>query len=155
MEISARYRTNKKQDYTDLINKKANRRSYSGIRKDSARTFASDEEYIARTGERILIRVLNSFCTSENCPYVQPMNAIAGPLIYVMPEMDAYYCLKKMITELMPTYWIPKDNYKQLLGAWAGSFLVADCLKICDSEVLSHLGSLHPYAYAFPAVTSI
>lgn len=33
--------------------------------------------------------------------------------------------------------------------------MVHDCLKICDAELYSKLELVHPYCYAFPAVSSI
>jgi len=32
------------------------------------------------------------------------MNVLLAPLLYVMNEMDAFYCFKRMIVYIIPTY---------------------------------------------------
>jgi hypothetical protein len=43
------------------------------------------------------------------------MNAICAPLLYAMPEVDAYYAFANLITSKIPLYWL-----SDVAGAEAG-----------------------------------
>ena len=47
--------------------------------------------------------------------YRQGMNAICAPLLYCMPEVDAYHAFVKLVTEKFPLYWT-----NDVVGAEAG-----------------------------------
>jgi len=144
------------EQYLESLERGANGRKsfcYADIRHDTKRTYPSVSLYRNRVPEKILVRILNCYCQVDDCPgYVQGMNAVAGALLIVMPELDAYHCFYRISHDLCPTYFNKEYN---IVGAYAGAFLVHDCLKICDAELYSKLELVHPYCYAFPAVSSI
>ncbi len=79
-----------------------------------------------------------------------------------MPELDTFGAFCRLINVHFPTYFYsvktkPADedlDEKTLVGAWAGSFLSWDILRICDRDLFDHLSGLHPYQYFFPIVSS-
>lgn len=64
-----------------------------------------------------------------NNRYVQGMNVLCAPLLYVMPEADAYYTFCQLIVKHCPHYMAPK-----LKGVESGCLLVDKCLQ----TVLQH-----------------
>lgn len=74
------------------------------------------------------------------------MNAVAGPFLYCMGELDAYFAFSKFIKIYCPMYWVP-----QMFGARAGCHLIDRCLKIVDEELFIYLRKRNLFAtlYAF------
>lgn len=80
------------------------------------------------------------------------MNILSAPLLYVMPEVDAYYAFRKLITEHCPRYVA-----SHLEGVHVGCHLVDEILQAVDPELYQHLYKCGITAtiYAFPLVISL
>ncbi|EDR22780.1 cell division control protein, putative [Entamoeba dispar SAW760] len=114
---------------------------WENIFKDYSRTFRHDDIYEQRKCSDKIVRLLNHVCAaigSEDVTYLQGMNLIAGMFLAVMPELDSYYCTKKMILQLLPTYYGKNGKY---YGVWWGCKLVFDCMKYIDPVLYSHFYS--------------
>lgn len=121
---------------------------------DTYRTFKSDDAFWQCVPELKLTRVLNAFvssCSEWNArlSYVQGMNILVGPFLFVMPELDAYTCFHSMLHNLCPLY-----VYPNLDGARIGSQLMDECLEVLDLELYTYLRKkqLHAELYAFPSI---
>lgn len=79
--------------------------------------------------------------------YVQGMNVIAAPFLYVMPELDAYYTFSTFIQLSCPMYVQPA-----LEGVHCGVRLLDICLNALEPRLYNHLKSkgLSATVYAFP-----
>lgn len=75
------------------------------------------------------------------------MNVLAAPLLYVMPELDAFYCFSAFITKTCPLYVQPA-----LEGVHCALRLLDLCLKVVDPELFGYLRgkNLTAELYAFP-----
>ena len=84
--------------YETLLSKGEHETFGKKIRNDAFRTFQQDCVFAQRVPENKLIRVLNAFAHAQGnkFPYVQGLNALCGPLLYVMPELDAFYCFEQL-----------------------------------------------------------
>ncbi len=78
------------------------------------------------------MRVLNTL--SLETGYVQGVNVLLGPFLYLMPEIDAYYCCHALLTEHIPRYVT-----KNLDGVVVGITLLDKILKILDRELYDHI----------------
>eukprot|EP01084_Bolivina_argentea_P283105 484776_1 len=141
-------------DYQNRIkSKECIEKVYSKIRGDTKRTFLTSLEYNSRVSEERLVRVLNSFVHRYNKLYVQGMDVIAAGLLYAMPELDAFESFTLLINSHFPLYFYrDKIVSNDLIGAYAGSYLSWDILKICDDTLFQHLKPLPPHTYLFPVV---
>lgn len=85
-----------------------------------------------------LIRALNAFVhATEGDPrmgYVQGMNTICGAFLYVLPEVEAYYCYERFIR-----FHVPRYVYPSLDGVHTGTKLLDDVLEKVDPELHKHL----------------
>ncbi|CAJ0905456.1 13378_t:CDS:2 [Entrophospora sp. SA101] len=81
--------------------------------------------------------------TLTKITYVQGMNVLAAPFLFVMPELDAFYSFSAFIQHFCPLYVTP--NLEGLLDK---------CLEIIDSNLFIYLKSKNLTAeiYAFPSV---
>jgi len=143
--------------YISLIEKgSADQKIYDKIRNDTFRTFKTNAHYTARVPEEKLIRLLNAFIHScgknEQISYVQGMNVISAPFLYVMPEVDAFFCFSQFVQFHAPLYFHPGIE-----GAFTGLKMVDEILKLVDPELYIHLISknLKAEMYAMPPVLSI
>ena len=75
-------------------------------------------------------------------------------LLYVMPELDAFWSFSRLMNVHFPTYFYSGTRSKALVGAYAGSYLSWDILQICDRELFEHLKALPAHTYFFPLVAS-
>lgn len=76
--------------------------------------------------------------TNEYQPwYVQGMNCIAGVFLYLMPELDAFYCFKKLASAYCPLYYC-----ENIEGAYAGTALAEEVLKLVDIDLYTQLNNL-------------
>jgi len=110
---------------------------YDKIRNDTFRTFPTCEDYKRRVPENTLLRVLNALmhsCEKDEITYVQGMNAVCAPFLYVMPELDAFYCFEKFSKQHVPRYFV-----QSIEGANAGVKLVYEVLRIVDPQLFEHL----------------
>ncbi|MCJ1445119.1 MAG: hypothetical protein MMC23_005624 [Stictis urceolatum] len=86
-------------------------------------------------------------------PYVQGMNVLAAPLLYVSrSEPQAYTLLHSLLTREIPSYVTPT-----MPGVHAGLTLLDKCLSILDPPLYNHLTSksLSAASYAFPSVATL
>ncbi|CAJ0873948.1 16839_t:CDS:2, partial [Entrophospora sp. SA101] len=104
---------------------------YDKIRDDTFRTLATDQRFLTKVNEEMLIQIT----------YVQGMNVLAAPFLFVMPELDAFYSFSAFIQHFCPLYVTP--NLEGLLDK---------CLEIIDSNLFIYLKSKNLTAeiYAFP-----
>jgi len=79
-----------------------------------------------------VVRVLNAL--SLDCGYVQGVNVLLGPFLFLMPEMDAYYCCHSLLTDHIPRYIT-----KNLDGVVMGIELLDKILKLLDTALYDHI----------------
>jgi cell cycle arrest protein BUB2 len=88
------------------------------IQNDTFRTCATDKQFVDRVSHDMLSRVLNAFVwkAKEQPPsrlinlcfsYVQGMNVMAAPFLYVLPELDAFYTFSAFVQNACPLYVQP------------------------------------------------
>ncbi|ETN24981.1 hypothetical protein PPTG_01131 [Phytophthora nicotianae INRA-310] len=84
--------------------------------------------------------------------YVQGMNVLCAPLLYVLPEPDAYHTFCQLIVRHCPHYMAP-----QLKGVEKGCALVDKCLQTLDPDLYQHLSSrgITARIYALPLILSL
>lgn len=102
------------------------------IQNDAFRTFKMDNEFWNRVEKDTMHRVLKA--TSIDAGYVQGMNVILGPFLFIMAELDSYYCFHTLVTQHIPSY-----ISKNLEGVHRGTDLTSRCLKILDPYLHQHL----------------
>jgi len=140
--------------YIELV-EKGSASLYQKIRHDTFRTFKTNQEFKKRVPEEKLIRILNAFnhsCgLSSKLSYVQGMNVVCAPFLYVMPEVDAFFAFSQLVKFNCPLYFNPGIE-----GAFAGLKLVDEILKLVDPELYIYLISknLKADVYAMPPVLS-
>ncbi|CAG8549246.1 9346_t:CDS:2 [Funneliformis caledonium] len=102
-------------EYVGLIKKKESC-VYDKIRNDTFRTLATDEKFLKRVNEDMLIRVLNALVWKNACfstygnqqiTYVQGMNVLAAPFLFTMSEIDAFFSFATFIQTCCPLYVTP------------------------------------------------
>lgn len=95
------------------------------IQNDTFRTFGTDKEFQTVVSSDMLSRVLNAFVHKAQgifiinvdmsgkrfmslvFSYVQGMNVLAGPFLFVMSELDAFYSFTMLIQNQCPLYVQP------------------------------------------------
>jgi len=131
------------------------------IRNDTFRTLATDLAFKNRVREDMLVRLLDAFVWRHSSDphdsrddlgftYVQGMNVLAAPFLYIMPtEIEAFWSFSKFIEVHCPLYVQPT-----LEGVHRGLKLLDACLKRLDRDLYNHLRSknLSAEIYAFPSV---
>ncbi|PWN88151.1 TBC-domain-containing protein [Acaromyces ingoldii] len=132
------------------------------ISNDAFRTLATDASFKKKVDEAMLIRLLDSFVwrywdeSNEARPlfsYVQGMNVLAAPFLYVMPsEVEAFECFCTFIEKCCPTYVQPT-----LAGVHRGLELLDRCLQSVDPSLYNHLRSknLTSELYGFASVLTL
>lgn len=146
--------------YIELVERgSADSEIYQKIRNDTFRTFRTNEEFKKRVPEEKLIRILNAFIHScgsgsgdQKFAYVQGMNVVCAPFLYLMPEVDAFFSFSQLVKFHCPLYY-----NSGIEGAYGGLKLVDEILKIVDPELFSYLISkdLKADVYAMPPVLSL
>ena len=67
-----------------------------------------------------------------------------------MPELHAFETFCLFVNNYAPTYFYQdKSRRKDLIGAYAASYLSHDILQIVDKELFDHLISLPAHIYLF------
>ncbi|GLD96453.1 hypothetical protein PINS_up005136 [Pythium insidiosum] len=152
--------------YERLIAQGASRYD-ADIRNDTFRTFRGDAKFAQRVPEHKLVRLLNAFFNElhedateeeertgafEYIRYVQGINVLCAPLLYVMPEAEAYFTFRHLILKHCPQYMAPR-----LGGVESGCILVDRCLEVIDPELYQHLSSrgITARIYALPLIISL
>ncbi|KAJ3284634.1 hypothetical protein HK104_009835 [Borealophlyctis nickersoniae] len=130
---------------------------WNKITNDTFRTLATDKKFWERVDESMLKREEKILLVPDLPPsrllnlkfsYVQGMNVLAAPFLYVMTELDAFYSFLQFIQCTCPLYVQPA-----LEGVHCGLKLLDKCLKIADPELYKYLRSkrLTATVYAFPS----
>lgn len=130
------------------------------IRNDTFRTFKSNEEFWERVDEKKMTRVLNAYAQvngptevpTDATPllsaplqgkektgglgggYVQGMNVLVAPFLFVLPELDAFTAFSTMISRHCPRYVA-----SNLDGVHHGCSLVDRALEILDPVLHLHI----------------
>eukprot|EP01083_Nonionella_stella_P232238 819479_1 len=143
-------------NYQTQIRKGESKDSYAKIRGDTKRTFLISDAYTARVSLPRINRLLNSFVQQHPTRYCSGWDAIAGVLLYVMPELPAFESFCALINTHFPLYFYSDQSRKNgFVGSYAASFLAWDILQACDKEIFDHLIQLPAHTYLFPVVVSI
>ncbi|KAJ1664021.1 CDC16 protein [Coemansia sp. RSA 1813] len=128
------------------------------IDNDAFRTLAADGEFRRRVSTDSIVRVLNALlsapdrATSDPPRYVQGMNTLAAPFLYVMGEGAGFFAFRQFLRKECPLYARPS-----LPGVHACVQLVDECLAHVDPRLFSHLRRHGAVAkiYAFPAAMTL
>ncbi|KAJ2324423.1 CDC16 protein, partial [Coemansia sp. RSA 2681] len=128
------------------------------INNDAFRTLAADAEFRAHVATASIVRVLNALLSapdrsaSDPPRYVQGMNTLAAPFLYVMGEGASFYAFRQFLRRECPLYARPS-----LPGVHACVQLVDECLALADPGLFSHLRRHGAVAkiYAFPAAMTL
>jgi hypothetical protein len=109
------------------------------IANDAFRTFKADAEFARRVPEARLVRVLNALAHASQgeLRYVQGLNVLAGVLLFVMPELDAFGCLLQLARERVPAYLQPN-----LDGVHRGCELLRECVRRLDPQLADFMEQL-------------
>ncbi|GAA6052740.1 hypothetical protein JCM3770_003530 [Rhodotorula araucariae] len=149
--------------YQDLISRDPSP-MFSKIRNDTFRTLATDKAFLEKVGEDRLVRCLEAFVWRQyaaaergvtssidsKVPYVQGLNVLAAPFLYVLPsQLEAFACFTTFIEDQVPRYVQPT-----LVGVHDGLHLVDLCLESIDPPLHAHLtaSNLSAEIYAFPSI---
>jgi len=145
-----------KKKYLELIGKGEHAKYGPKIKNDTFRTFKNCKEFEDVVPEARIVRVLNAFVHSyeqDEFTYVQGMNVIAGVLLYVMPELDAFHCFNALIAKHISAYMS-----KNLDGVAEGCTLLEECLRALDPQLASFLiDKMHAQTrvYAFAPIMTL
>ncbi|KAJ2559484.1 CDC16 protein [Coemansia sp. RSA 1933] len=128
------------------------------IDNDAFRTLAADGEFRRRVSTEAIVRVLNALLSapdraaSDPPRYVQGMNTLAAPFLYVMGEGAGFYGFRQFLRKECPLYARPS-----LPGVHACVQLVDECLAHVDPRLFSHLRRHGAVAkiYAFPPAMTL
>ncbi|PIA13199.1 TBC-domain-containing protein [Coemansia reversa NRRL 1564] len=128
------------------------------INNDAFRTLAADAEFRRAVPTESIVRVLNALLsapdrsTSDPPRYVQGMNTLLAPFLYVMGESAGFYAFRQFLRNECPLYARPS-----LPGVHACVQLVDECLATVDARLFSHLKQHGAVAkiYAFPAAMTL
>jgi len=136
--------------YIELIKKGPSNR-YQKIRKDISRTFMRDSQFSQAVSQDQLSRCLNAF--AHDCSelgYVQGMNAICGAFLYVLPELDAFYCFSTLVTGSCHLYL---DS--TISGVHSAETLLDKILEFVDPELYEYLQNrnYHPFLFTQPILS--
>ncbi|KAJ2703615.1 CDC16 protein [Coemansia sp. IMI 203386] len=128
------------------------------INNDAFRTLRGDTEFRSRVTTESLVRVLNAILSAPDKSaadpprYVQGMNTLLAPFLYVMGENAGFYAYRQFLRKECPLYARPS-----LPGVHACVQLVDECLAFVDGALYSHLKRHGAVAkiYAFPAAMTL
>jgi cell cycle arrest protein BUB2 len=109
----------------------------SKIHDDAFRTFKGDADFWSKVSVEAMERVLNAL--SHEYGYVQGMNVLLGPFLYVMNEENSFTCMRTLLHNHIPRYVL-----KNLDGAHDGAKLFTKCLRLVDPKLYTHLISKIP-----------
>lgn len=81
---------------------------------------------------------------SNQYGYVQGMNVLLAPFLYIMSEVDSYYCFRSLVQHRIPRYVM-----KNLDGVHAGDKLFSRCLKALDPVLYEYIVKKIPMTSIF------
>ncbi|KAI7833957.1 rab-GTPase-TBC domain-containing protein, partial [Kickxella alabastrina] len=128
------------------------------INNDAFRTLRGDAEFRSSVPTAAIVRVLNALlCAPDRSQadpprYVQGMNTLLAPFLYVMGEGAGFYAYRQFLRKECPLYARPS-----LPGVHACVQLIDECLAHTDAALYSHLRRHGAVAkiYAFPAAMTL
>ncbi|KNC83497.1 hypothetical protein SARC_04253 [Sphaeroforma arctica JP610] len=143
-------------EYASLVSK-GRSQVHDKIKNDVFRTFKNDTEFRQRVDENQITRGLNALAhkmvedkTHTRISYVQGMNVLLAPFLYVMPELDAFYCFHRLLHRHIPSY---VDT--NCTGVHTALQLFTECLKHCDADLYAKLRTIPVESYAFSPIMSL
>lgn len=97
------------------------------IEKDVDRTFPEHKYFEpAGHGENSLRRILQAFAVhNQDIGYCQSLNFVAGMMLILLPEEDAFWLLVTVVEKLLP----PDYYTKSMVGTYVDQFVLAHILK--------------------------
>lgn len=147
--------------YLSLVNKgQPPQQIYNKIKNDTFRTLATDQNFTSRVNEWMLIRCLSCFAwlhmdeeNSTISTYVQGMNVLLAPLLYVSPSEPIGFSLFINICEQQ----IPTYCNNSLSGVYVGAKLLDKCLKLIDPKLFKFLmdNLLTAEIYGIPSILTL
>ncbi|EPX75275.1 two-component GAP Cdc16 [Schizosaccharomyces octosporus yFS286] len=123
------------------------------IQNDVSRTLVVETRFHARVSQASLSRVLNAYVWKRGAIYVQGMNVLASPFLYVCKsESQAFHHLDRLLQRECPQYVLPNID-----GVHRGAKLLDKCLETVDYPLYSHLLSkgLTAKLYALPSILTL
>eukprot|EP00727_Mastigamoeba_balamuthi_P007865 m51a1_g37 hypothetical protein (322) ;mRNA; f:140139-141897 len=135
------------QRYTRLVSRGPSLQS-DKIDRDKDRTFQHDTSFHSVVSQQKLCRMLNAYVhrsfdlsAEGTSGYVQGINAIAGAMLYVLPEVDASEVLHCVVHEHLPQYFA-----LNLPGVHKALAITAAALRLFDPTLYEHLTAFgfHP-----------
>ncbi|SCU90232.1 LAMI_0E01178g1_1 [Lachancea mirantina] len=155
-------------DYVSLMRRGPPPHSvYTKIKNDTFRTLNTDTEFVKRVPEDSITRCLSCYAwqaldseqlvddkdTFTLSSYVQGMNVLVAPLLYICPsEPMAYRLFRNLCHKHIPTYL---DS--SLTGVHNGAKLLDICVKIIDPKLSSFLADslLTAEIYGIPSILTL
>lgn len=118
------------------------------IRKDAHRTFSNNIAFHKKVTLSSISRVLNALVQDQNIRYVQGMNVLLGPLLYVTDEIFGFYLFRRLYS-LACSYFSP-----DLCGVHAGCALLEEIMGIIDPVLQQKLfkHNLRGYLWGFDVI---
>lgn len=132
ISLSALHRLNYPKDhYAQLLRRvdagELNARVQDDIEKDVDRTFP-EHAYFENSGmgEAVLRRVLRAFAMhNPDIGYCQSLNFVAGMILILMEEEEAFWLLVTIVDKLLP----PDYYTKSMVGTYVDQFVLAHIIK--------------------------
>ncbi|MES1919378.1 CDC16 protein [Bonamia ostreae] len=131
-----------------------------GIHKKYGRIIKSDSKrysFIEGTPVRRLWRNFLALCNymdenNKNFVYCQEYHSFAVYFVNVMPEIDSFYCIIKILTKILPAYFNPKTTALEIGGNVFFNFffnfskffvkLVMESIELLDPALDKHMKSI-------------
>jgi len=155
-KILLRVRKTYPEKYEEFVNKGPSPCD-DNILLDASRTLNNESEFRERVTNEKLIRVLNAWQhylnkRGQEESYCQGVNCYAAPFLYVMPELDAFHCLCKLMKWHCPLYLNARMH--NMPGVYKGVSLFGEILDEMDPDLSKYLNSKNmiPETYAFSTV---
>uniref|UniRef100_A0A6B2LAQ1 Rab-GAP TBC domain-containing protein n=1 Tax=Arcella intermedia TaxID=1963864 RepID=A0A6B2LAQ1_9EUKA len=156
-KILLRVRKIDSQKYIEYVNKGPSLHD-SIICLDAKRTLQNEPDFRRRVSNEKLIRLLNAWQhylndRGQDEGYVQGINCYAAPFLYVMPEVDAFFCLVKLMKWHCPLYL--STGASNFPGLIKGVQLFQEILHEMDPELGDHLKKQPTETYAWEPIHSM
>jgi len=103
------------------------------IKDDAFRTFKGNDIFWKKINDDgPIIRVLTA--VSIEYGYVQGMNVLLAPFLYIMSEFESYHCFRSLVKNHIPRYVV-----KNLDGVHAGDKVFSKCLQSIDPLLYEYI----------------
>jgi len=129
------------KSYKDLVEKGPSFHDQT-IVNDAERTFSNEVKFTDHATTDKTVRVLNAMQHFLNSlkngeGYAQGMNIYAAAFLYCMPEVDAFFCLKKFMIDHCPMYM--NLRHQRIPGVYQAVKLFGEVLGKFDPELAQHI----------------